>query len=330
MEKLGVRNTLRLFLRGNYNYVANKPLVVAFELTASCNANCRHCDKGGIVKDERPLAPEQIAAVYRDLRPVVVQLSGGEPLLRRDILEIVRQIKERNGAPYIILVSNGRLLKPALYQELRAAGVNQFSISLDFPCEEHDEFRSMPGLFRHLQRTVPQLTAFGNRDIVINSAISRLNLPHLIALCETATGWGAAISYSAYSALRTGNRDLLVQSPGDLAHLRRQIDRLLEMKRAGWKIRNPVSDLENTYNYFADGGFDGCRAGYLFLLVTPDGYFRPCAHKPLHTRSRAALIREFSRTNDCRGCYVAIRSYCDKSYGALVKQQFLSRLAGRG
>lgn len=329
MEKLGVRNTLRLFLRGNYNYLTRKPLVVSFELTSSCNANCMHCDKGGIIPGETPLTPEQIATLYRQLRPVAVQLSGGEPLLRKDILEVVHHLKERNGTPYVILVSNGHLLKPALYRQLRAAGVNQFSISLDFPDERHDTFRSIPGLYRHLERLVPELTGFGNRDVVINTAISKLNLGDLIELCETAAGWGASMSYSAYSALRTGNRDLLVAGPEELAYLRRQIDRLLEMKRSGWNIRNPVSDLENTYRYFAEDGIDGCQAGYRFLLVTPEGYFRPCAHKPLRLRSREALIEEFSRTNDCRGCYVAIRSYCDKSYAALVKEQFLARIAGR-
>lgn len=329
MEKLGVRNTLQLFLRGNYNYLARRPLAVSFELTSSCNANCMHCDKGGIVKGETPLTPEQIAGLYRRLRPVVVQLSGGEPLLRKDIVEIVRHLKEKNGAPYLIVVSNGRLLKPALYRELRAAGVNQFSISLDFPDERHDTFRNIPGLFRHLERMVPQITAFGHQDIFINTAISRLNVGDLIELCKTATRWGASMSYSAYSALRTGNRDLLVESPEDLARLRTQVDQLSEMRRAGWDIRNPVSDLENTYRYFAENGIGGCRAGYRFLLITPEGYFRPCAHKPLQLRSHAALIEEFSRTNDCRGCYVAIRSYCDKPYATLVKEQFLSRIARR-
>ena len=330
MERLGVRNTLQLFLRGNLNYLTNKPLVVSFELTSSCNANCMHCDKGGIRRGETPLSPEEIGDIYRELRPVAVQLSGGEPLLRKDVLDVVREIKEWNGNPYVILVSNGHLLRPELYQRLRKAGVDQFSLSLDFPDERHDEFRAVPGLFGHLSRLVPQLAAFGNRDIVVNTAISKLNLEDLIAVCETASRWGASMSYSAYSALRTGNRDLLVESPQDLKRLREQIDRLLEMKKSGWQIRNPVSDLENICRYFAEDGIDGCRAGYRFLLVTPEGYFRPCAHKPLECRSRQQLIEEFSKTNTCRGCYVAIRSYCDKSYAQQVREQFIARILRRG
>jgi hypothetical protein len=42
--------------------------------------------------------------------------------------------------------------------------------------------------------------------------------------------------------------------------------------------------------------------------------------------SQKELIENFSRTNDCGGCYVAIRSYCDKSYLDLVREQIISRL----
>lgn len=325
MEKVGAANAVRLVLRGTRNYLTRRPLVVSFELTASCNANCKHCDKGGIRPGEVPLPPERIAAIYRELRPVAVQLSGGEPLLRPELLQVARAIKERNGTPYLIVVSNGSLLGVEKYAALRAAGVDQLSISIDFPDERHDEFRSIPGLFRHLERLVPELTALGHRDVVLNCAISRLNVDELTRIAELATGWGSSISFSAYSALRTGNTDYLVSSPRALRRLRAQIDALIGMKNAGWRIRNPVADLHGVHRFFAEGGIGGCSAGYRFLLVTPEGYFRPCAHKPVMARSQRELIERFSRTNRCGGCYVAIRSYCDKSYPALFREQFLAR-----
>jgi MoaA/NifB/PqqE/SkfB family radical SAM enzyme len=325
MEKVGAANAVRLVLRGTRNYYTGRPLVVSFELTASCNAHCKHCDKGGIRPGEALLSPERIAEIYRELRPVAVQLSGGEPLLRPELLDVARAIKEPNGTPYLIVVSNGSLLSVERYLALRAAGVNQLSISIDFPDERHDEFRSIPGLFRHLDRLVPALTALGHRDVVLNCAISRLNVDELTRIAELATGWGSSISFSAYSALRTGNTDYLVSSPRDLRRLRAQLDALIGMKRAGWRIRNPDSVLDGIHRFFAEGSIPGCSAGYRFLLVTPEGFYRPCAHKPVRARSQRELIEQFSRTNDCGGCYVAIRSYCDKSYGTLFREQFLSR-----
>jgi MoaA/NifB/PqqE/SkfB family radical SAM enzyme len=326
METVGAARAVRLFMRGNGNYLAGRPLVVSFELTASCNANCRHCDKGGLVAGEAPLPPREIGAIYRKLRPVAVQLSGGEPLLREDVVEVARAIKERNGAPYLIVVTNGWLLDPARYEALRAAGVDQFSISIDFPDPRHDEFRSIPGLFGHLGRVVPELTARGHGDVVLNCAVSRLNFDEVTRICELARAWGSSISFSTYSALRTGDTSLLVSSPEDLRRLRARIDALVEMRRAGWEIRNPIPELESIYRFFAEGGIGGCKAGYRFLLVTPDGSYRPCAHKPVKVRSHAELVERFSRSNDCGGCYVAIRSYCDKSWTTLVREQILTRM----
>ena len=241
-------------------------------------------------------------------------------------MEVARAIKERRGAPYLILVSNGALMNVDKYEALRAAGVNQFSISLDFPDERHDDFRSVPGLFHRLERLVPQLTARGHGDVVLNCAVSRLNAGDLTRLCETARAWGSSISFSAYSALRTGNTDYLVSSPEDLRRLRAQLDAVLDIKRRGGPVRNPAPDLDGIYRFFAEGGIPGCRAGYRFLLVTPEGYFRPCAHKPVKARSQRELIQRFARTNDCGGCYVAIRSYCDKAYLPLLREQVLTRL----
>ena len=327
MERVGFTRTAKLFLRGSGNILRGKPLVVSFEVTASCNADCKHCDKGGIVPDETRLSPQEIGAIYRTLRPVAVQVSGGEPLLRRDVVEVVRAIKEPGGVPYVILVTNGFLLTRRKYLELKEVGVDQFSISLDFPDERHDEFRRMPGLFSRLAETVPQLTAEGNDDIILNTAISRENMTSLGALCEKAEEWGACMSYSAYSSLRTGDKSYSISSAEDLAVLGRAIDELKEMKRSGRAIRNPVSILDGTYAFFRDGEIPGCKAGYRFLLITPEGAHRPCAHhRQSDYGSQKELIEGFSCRNDCGGCYVAIRSYCDKPYLDLVREQIVARV----
>ena len=53
-----------------------------------------------------------------------------------------------DGLPYTILVSNWSLMTEERYLELREAGVDQFSVSLDFPDERHDDFRGYPGPLR--------------------------------------------------------------------------------------------------------------------------------------------------------------------------------------
>jgi MoaA/NifB/PqqE/SkfB family radical SAM enzyme len=159
----------------------------------------------------------------------------------------------------------------------------------------------------------------------MNTTISSRNVGLLTRMCDLVNSWSACMSYSAYSAMRTGDPTYTVSSAADLKTLRCQLDEVMRKKREGAEVRNPDSILNDTFRFFDEGGFAGCMAGYRFLLITPEGYYRPCAHKPLKHRSQQELIEEFSKGNKCKGCYVAIRSYCDKSYLTLVKEQFLSR-----
>ena len=83
--------------------------------------------------------------------------------MRDDVVEIVRNIKCGSGLPYTILVSNWSLMTEERYLELRDAGMDQFSVSLDFPDERHDDFRVYPGLYRHLSDLIPRLRRAGPR-----------------------------------------------------------------------------------------------------------------------------------------------------------------------
>ena len=132
---------IKLALKGIYNYATHRPLIVSYEVTLSCNCNCWHCDLGGIIKDEKQIKSDEYGKLTRRLNPVAVQISGGEPLLRKDIVAVVKAIKQSDGLPYLILVTNGVLLNESNYLQLHEAGVNQISVSLDFPDERHDEFR---------------------------------------------------------------------------------------------------------------------------------------------------------------------------------------------
>jgi MoaA/NifB/PqqE/SkfB family radical SAM enzyme len=263
------------------------------------------------------------------LRPCVVQVSGGEPLMRPDLTEIVRNIQRGNGLPYTILVSNWSLMTAERYLELRAAGVDQFSVSLDFPDARHDEFRGHPGLFSHLEDLVPRLTALGHDDIVLNSCITSENVGEINALADQARAWGANLCYSAYSARRTGCRDYLLTSADQLATLNREFDRVEKRRDDTNWIVNAPSTLEATRQYFELSAAPGCKAGLRFLVVTADGALQPCSMQfgKYKLEDRARMVEEFTAHNTCDECYVSIRSYLDKSFPKLLREnvrEFLS------
>jgi MoaA/NifB/PqqE/SkfB family radical SAM enzyme len=316
-----------MIARGTWSYWTNRPLVVSFELTHSCVANCRHCDKGGMKPDPPGLLrADDYRRLRSRLKPMAVQLSGGEPLLRKDIEDIVRAVKEPNGLPYTILVTNGRLLTEEKYLALRVLGVNQVSISLDFPDQRHDDFRRSPGLYAHLAKLVPALARHGYDDVALNTAVTRENLRSLRGIYERAREWGVSISYSAYTPLRTRSMEHYISSVTDLALLRSTLDELLEVKaRNGWITNSPWT-LAGIHDFFLHGTVPGCHAGRRFLVVTPDGGLRPCSMFDETYKSQKQILKEFVPRNECGGCYVSIRSYLDASFWTLLADNVKTRV----
>jgi MoaA/NifB/PqqE/SkfB family radical SAM enzyme len=258
-----------------------------------------------------------------------VQISGGEPMLRKDLEEIVRAIKEPGGLPYMILVSNARLMTEHKYLRLRSLGVNQFSISLDFPDKRHDEFRRSPGLFAHLAKLLPKLARHGGDDIVMNTAITRDNMHVLRANYDRAKEWGVNISYSAYTPLRTGNREHYIETPEDLHTLKQNLNELLELKANGARITNSSWTLSGTYEYFRKGVIPGCKAGERFLVISPDGTMRPCSMFDLKYTSLEEIRTDFIKQNKCGECYVSIRAYLDAPYRTLLMDNIRNRVFSR-
>ena len=319
MTNFSPLDAVKLVPRGIYNYVTNRPLILSLEVTLSCNCNCRHCDLGGMIKDEKQIKPDDYARLTRLLNPPVVQISGGEPLLRKDIVDVVKAIKQSNGFTYLIFVTNGALLNENNYLQLHKAGVNQLSVSLDFPDERHDEFRRRPGLYKRLERTVPHLAKFGYHDIILNTAITKANLKDILPLTQKAKDWDVSISYSAYTALRTGDKGYSINDGRDLELLRKTIYELIELKKQGNHITNSKAVLLDTLKFFEQGYMPGCKAGIRFFVIMPDGSFVPCSLHRNKYPNQKEMIKNFSRTNQCDGCYVSIRSYSDRSLWKLLK-----------
>jgi len=332
LRKVPLADSLRIIGRGSENWLANRPIVVSFEITDACTCWCKHCDHGGPRDESRNLKPADYRRYMEALRPCVVQVSGGEPLMRDDVVEIVRGIKNGSTLPYTILVSNWSLMTQEKYLALRAAGIDQFSVSLDFPDKRHDDFRVYPGLYSHLEDLIPRLAKLGHDDIVLNSCITTENLGEIEAIADKAREWGVNLCYSAYSARRTGCRDYFPSSPEQLAELGARLDRV-ELRRdaTNWIVNSP-STLAATRQYFANGGTPGCKAGQRFLVVTADGALQPCSMQFQRYRleDRTKMIAEFTATNQCDECYVSIRSYLDKSFPKLLWENVSGFLSIKG
>jgi MoaA/NifB/PqqE/SkfB family radical SAM enzyme len=303
--------------RGTMNYLQRRPYCVSFELTHNCNARCRHCHRGDQVAEE-PATPERLLEVCRQLRPIVAIMSGGEPLLRRDLLEIVRTLKQGCAPLRVFVNTNAALLTQGRFRELGEAGIDEFLISLDYPDERHDDYRRIPGLFRRIEALIAGLDAASRERVVLTCVIQSDNLREASNMANLAHRWGVHINYSAYTWLRTDDRSLMIP-PSRIGELRETIGSLRDFKRAHDTILTSEWVLEGMVKFYERGRLPGCRAGQRSLVVNPGGTLSPCGLLIRDYATRDQLLREFTRNNTCGDCYTSTRGNSERPVKYLVR-----------
>ena len=135
---------------------------ILWEITPRCNMNCKHClfyqnTKKGISKE---LSTEEVYKIIdnvsKDKNISAIWLSGGEPLLRKDIVEVCKYISSKSIVPS--LSTNGILLNDDLIDKLYYAGVNYIHLSLDgAKAYTHDSLRGVPGAYDKLMKVMDLL-----------------------------------------------------------------------------------------------------------------------------------------------------------------------------
>lgn len=170
------------------------PKLIAWEVTRSCNLSCRHCRAsaergpypGELTLDQGKALLDDIATLAN---PVLI-LTGGEPLMREDIWELVEHATKVAGLR-TVMSPNGTLVTREVAGKMKEAGIPRISISIDFPTAElHDGFRGVPGSFDGAVRGVKTAIAAGVQ-VQINSTITRLNVDYLDGLLALAEDLGA-------------------------------------------------------------------------------------------------------------------------------------------
>ncbi|WVN42601.1 heme d1 biosynthesis radical SAM protein NirJ [beta proteobacterium MWH-UniP1] len=147
------------------SHAASQPMgpVVIWNLIRRCNLTCKHCYALSADHDyPNELTTEQVYTVMQDLKafhvPVLI-LSGGEPLMRKDIFDIAHRAKEMGF--YVGLSTNGTLIDEPMADRIAATGFNYVGISLDGLRETHDKFRRLQGAFDKSLSAVRFLEARG-------------------------------------------------------------------------------------------------------------------------------------------------------------------------
>ena len=199
------------------------PFLVIWETTRACALACVHCRADAIARrDPRELTTEEAFRLIDQVRamaepptgrPPLFVLTGGDPMRRHDLVDLVRYASSV-GLTVALTPSGTAAATRARLAELKDAGLSRVAVSLDGPdAETHDAFRRVRGSYAWTMRIIESVIELG-LPLQINSTISRLTLPHLEAMAARVSELPPTL-WALFFLIRTGRGASLEQISAD-------------------------------------------------------------------------------------------------------------------
>ncbi|MBF0262425.1 MAG: radical SAM protein [Magnetococcales bacterium] len=321
-----------------------RPYKLTFSVTNRCNARCRHCHIWHKPEPSHPLTPDEIDRLFtRYPHWSWIDLTGGEPLLRPDLLEIVAIILRRVPRLYHLHLPTNAVSPALTIQRIgQILALNPprltVTLSLDGPPDRHDALRGVPGnwegvmtLFDHFNtHPDPRLQlyfGFTLSDHTVGTLGETMRLVHARFPNVDARHWHVNIAH--HSAHYYDNADTPLLTPERTNACADEITDLRDRKKAR-RFIDPVAFLECLYLNHARPFLGGrthplpCRAVDTSLFLAADGTLYPCSiwDRPLgnlrdHAMDLTALLahaparacRAEIRAARCPGCWTPCDAY---------------------
>jgi radical SAM protein len=285
------------------------PFTIAWEVTRACAYACAHCRAEAEPKrDPRELDTEEAKALIDDLagfetRPILV-LTGGDPLMRRDIFELAAHATER-GLRVALTPTATALATRARMEKAHDAGVRRVAFSIDAPdAALHDRFRGFSGSFERTLQGVDAASGAG-LPLQVNTTVCTLNAQTIESMVPLLERLGV-VQWSVFFLVPTGRgRRLAMLSAEGHERLIERLDRLSPELPFDLKItaapqhrrivaqRTGGGELAGAGYRFADGlrrPAKGVNDGRGFMFVSRLGEVMPSGFLPL----AAGNVREDS------------------------------------
>ena len=261
-------------------FITHKPFYLAHAVTYACNSRCKTCTYWRMSNHiHKNLKTEEIFDLLVNAYNVGMRgyyLFGGEPLIMKDIEEILEFAKRKG---FITTMNtNASLLKQKA--ESISENLDFAFVSLDYADTYHDYIRGRKGAFDEVVEGIKKLQELGKTKVTLVSTISKLNFDKIEALAQFAVDLGIGISYNAVeptvqSSFEEGRTDSVVKDYG-LSSLELQgfYETLSKLKNEGYPLMETDHVLRD---HIANKPYK-CYFPKIFVYVSPDGKIFSCTY----------------------------------------------------
>ena len=259
-----------------------------FEITQRCNLNCRHCYNVWKGHEEYPPGELDINDVKELLCRAIegsgsghVTFTGGEPLLRGDLEDVVSFLTRRNVTS--TLITNGTLLTEERCKSLVAAGVGLFEFPLNAADREIYNYMAGAEAFDKVVEAIVNVQTAGGQAAGVFVA-TKLNIEQWPEVINLSIALGlVGMLFNRFNPGGTGLKninELLIDDLRQLTDALRVADEAVAANRMSIGIAVPIPDCVIEHSQFEHLQFHGCSAGTpsAYWTIDPLGNVRPCNH----------------------------------------------------
>jgi MoaA/NifB/PqqE/SkfB family radical SAM enzyme len=293
---------------------AQGPTHAQIGLTNACSQNCDYCynrNRSGEIMDKDSI--KKVIKELKEMGVIWIGLTGGEPLLNKDIVEIVDSIGDSCA---VKLFTGGYNLTKDLANDLKKAGLFYVSVSLDhWKEEEHDKIRGSKDSFKTALKAIEIFKEIGGIHIGVSSVLSRnmINESQLEEFMEFLIGLGVHEAWlseikPATKSLWDENLIITEEERGNLIRLQDKYNKL------GKITVNYLGHFEGREHF-------GCNAGHKMIYIDAFGEVNPCVFSPttfgnVNETSVKIIFDEMKKHFQSQNCCFVNKNYklFDKFY----------------
>ena len=269
---------------------------ISWNTTKRCNLYCKHCyrESGPNELITNELSTEEGKKLLREMHRAgfrIIVFSGGEPLMREDIFELIEYAKSLK--MMVLMGSNGTLITKDCAKTLKDKGLDSIAISIDSLNEQkHNDFRGSDAAFKKALEGAKNCIDLGIK-VQLNCTITKDNLKEIDKIMTFASDFGAVSSHMLFlvevgRGKNIGYTSLNKEEYKNAIHT--IIDKNLELDIRVKPTCAPQYKVEALFKGIDSPGGRGCIAGTSYCSILPNGDVHICPYAPV----KVASVREES------------------------------------